>query len=106
VRIFLQPYHTAVPKSFSCGWVFGVTIPKAYPVAAARFTALLTGHTQNLGWGEPPGLVGTSCFGSIFAHCLWVILVGLASFRTRGAFPHRRRVTQNRAANWNALFCS
>lgn len=59
------------------GLAFGLTNPKAYPVAAAMFTALLAGQAASLGWSSLPSLVAAACVGSFLAYGILVFAVGL-----------------------------
>lgn len=63
------------------GLVFGVSNPKAYPVAIAMFTALLAGQASTLGWGAFPPLLGAACLGFIGADLLLLALVGAGPVR-------------------------
>lgn len=64
------------------GLAFGLSNPKAYPVAVAMFTALLAEHTASLGWNEFPALLAAACAGFL---CADILLVGMI-----GAGPVRR----------------
>ena len=68
-------------RPFAYGLVFGATNPKSYPVAAAMFTALLSGQPQSLTWGSLPGLLAAASLGSCLAYAVLVVVVGTASFR-------------------------
>lgn len=63
------------------GLAFGLTNPKAYPVAAAMFTALLASHAAELSWGVLPVLVVAAALGSIGAYVVLVYAVGLPVIR-------------------------
>jgi threonine efflux protein len=63
------------------GLAFGLSNPKAYPVALAMFTALLAKHAAALGWGEFPALLGAACVGFICADVLLVALIGAGLVR-------------------------
>ncbi len=69
------------------GLVFGSTNPKAYPVAVATFTALLSSRADQLGWGLLPALILASVAGSAAAYALLVALVGAPAVR-RGYRRH------------------
>lgn len=64
------------------GLAFGLSNPKAYPVAVAMFTALLAGQAAALGWSAFPALLAAACVGFL---CADVLLIGLI-----GAGPVRR----------------
>ena len=63
------------------GLAFGISNPKAYPVAIAMFTALLAGHASTLGWSAFPPLLGAACTGFIGADLLLLALVGAGPVR-------------------------
>lgn len=63
------------------GIAFGLTNPKAYPVAAAMFAALLSGEAGHLGWNMLPLLVGSACVGSIVGDVLLVYAIGVGAMR-------------------------
>ncbi len=63
------------------GIVFGLTNPKAYPVAAAMFTALLAGQASNLTWADLPGLVAIATLGSLTGDAVYVYAVGVKAMR-------------------------
>jgi threonine/homoserine/homoserine lactone efflux protein len=58
------------------GLAFGLSNPKAYPVAIAMFTALLAGQAAALGWGAFPALLGAACVGFVVADGALVALIG------------------------------
>jgi len=63
------------------GLAFGLTNPKAYPVALATFTALLGAQAAALGWAALPFLLGAACVGFLAADVLLVALAGAAGVR-------------------------
>lgn len=63
------------------GLAFGLTNPKAYPVALATFTALLGGEAASLAWSSLPLLLAAACMGFLAADALLVLLAGAASVR-------------------------
>lgn len=63
------------------GLAFGVSNPKAYPVAIAMFTALLADHASALGWDAFPPLLGAACAGFIGADLVLLGLVGAGPVR-------------------------
>lgn len=63
------------------GIAFGLTNPKAYPVAAAMFAALLSGEAGHLGWNSLPLLVGSAAMGSIVGDILLVYAIGVGAMR-------------------------
>lgn len=56
------------------GLAFGLSNPKAYPVAVAMFTALLAGQASALDWTSFPPLLAAACVGFV---CADIILVGI-----------------------------
>jgi threonine/homoserine/homoserine lactone efflux protein len=60
---------------------FGLTNPKGYPVAVATFTALLAGHSADLGWAALPPLLGAACLGFLSGDMVLVWIVGAAGVR-------------------------
>lgn len=63
------------------GLAFGISNPKAYPVAIAMFTALLADHASALGWDAFPPLLGAACTGFIGADLVLLGLVGAGPVR-------------------------
>lgn len=68
-------------KPFWHGMVFGLTNPKAYPVAVATFTALLSSRASSLSWAMLPALVLVSFVGGVLAYSILVGVVGSARVR-------------------------
>lgn len=63
------------------GLAFGLTNPKAYPVALATFTALLGADAASLAWSALPKLLAAACVGFLAADVLLVALAGSAGVR-------------------------
>jgi threonine/homoserine/homoserine lactone efflux protein len=63
------------------GLAFGLSNPKAYPVAVAMFTALLAGQAAMLGWAAFPPLLGAACVGFLLADVALVTLIGARVIR-------------------------
>jgi threonine efflux protein len=63
------------------GLIFGVTNPKAYPVAVATLTALLSAQAGLLTWGMLPTLVLASCLGGLAAYVILVAIIGADAVR-------------------------
>ena len=76
------------------GLGFGLTNPKAYPVAAAMFTALLASQAAQLGWDALPVLVGAAAIGSLAAYVILIFVIGLPVSRQ---FYYRHERWINRA---------
>jgi threonine/homoserine/homoserine lactone efflux protein len=71
-----------VPRHpFRRGIAFGLSNPKAYPVAIAMFTALLAGHAAALDWTALPPLIAAACAGFIFADVVLVMIIGAGPVR-------------------------
>jgi threonine/homoserine/homoserine lactone efflux protein len=63
------------------GLAFGLSNPKAYPVAVAMFTALLTRYASALGWHAFAPLLAAACVGFIMADVALVSITGAALVR-------------------------
>lgn len=72
---------TAVRNPLLHGAIFGLTNPKAYPVAVATFTALLSAKASLLTWSMLPALVVASCVGGLVAYMILVVVVGADAVR-------------------------
>lgn len=72
----------AVRQPFWHGVVFGLTNPKAYPVAVATFTALLSSRAEALDWSMLPALIALSFLGGLLAYLILIVLVGARQVRT------------------------
>ncbi len=70
-----------VQRPLAHGVVFGLTNPKAYPVAVATFTALLSARAAELSWGMLPILVLASLAGGLVSYVILVTMVGAAAVR-------------------------
>jgi threonine efflux protein len=68
-------------RPFRHGIVFGMTNPKAYPVAIATFTALLSARADELSWSMLPVLVTASLLGGFAAYAILVGAVGAGAIR-------------------------
>ena len=72
----------AARQPFWHGIMFGLTNPKAYPVAVATFTALLSSRAELLQWSMLPALIFLSFLGGILAYAILVGIVGARRVRT------------------------
>jgi threonine efflux protein len=72
---------TRVSRPLAHGVVFGLTNPKAYPVAVATFTALLSARAASLTWSALPILVLASLVGGLIAYAILVGIVGTTRVR-------------------------
>ena len=70
-----------IRRPLAHGMVFGLTNPKAYPVAVATMTALLSARAAELSWGMLPGLALASVIGGFVAYAILVAVVGAAAVR-------------------------
>ncbi len=70
-----------IRRPLAHGMVFGLTNPKAYPVAVATMTALLSARAAELSWGMLPGLALASVTGGLIAYAILVALVGATAVR-------------------------
>ena len=71
----------AVHRPLLHGLAFGLTNPKAYPVAVATLTALLSAKAGLLTWTMLPALVGVTCIGGLAAYLILIGIVGAAAVR-------------------------
>ena len=78
-----------VRQPFWHGIVFGLTNPKAYPVAVATFTALLSSRAELLHWSMLPWLIALSFVGGLLAY---VILIGIVGARQVRAVYQRHEL--------------
>lgn len=72
----------AARQPFWHGVVFGLTNPKAYPVAVATFTALLSSRAEALDWSMLPALIALSFLGGLLAYLILIVVVGARQVRT------------------------
>lgn len=63
------------------GLAFGLSNPKAYPVAIAMFTALLAGQADSLGWDAFTPLLAAACSGFIIADLMLIAVIGAGPVR-------------------------
>ena len=71
---------TAQPIGFNnparTGLLFGLTNPKAYPVAVAMFTALTAPFVKDLTWADAPAFMGVAMIGFVLAYLLLLWMAG------------------------------
>ncbi|HBK05411.1 MAG TPA: lysine transporter LysE [Acetobacteraceae bacterium] len=72
---------TEPKKPLLRGLAFGLSNPKAYPVAAAMFTALLARYASALDWSAFAPLLGAACVGFIAADVVLVSVIGAGVVR-------------------------
>ncbi|KAF0863369.1 LysE family translocator [Pseudomonas sp. LD120] len=75
------------------GIFFGLTNPKAYPVAVATFTALLSSRAESLNWSMLPGLIALSFLGGLAAYAILIGIVGARQVRS-GYQRHERAISR------------
>jgi threonine/homoserine/homoserine lactone efflux protein len=75
------------------GLAFGLSNPKAYPVAVAMFTALLARYASALDWRAFAPLLAAACAGFIAADAVLVSVIGAGMVR-RFYRRHALRVTR------------
>ena len=63
------------------GLLFGFFNPKAYPVAAATMTSLLSSYAATLTWGMLPALVVAAGLGGLLAYLVLLRIVDATAFR-------------------------
>ena len=63
------------------GLAFGLSNPKAYPVAVAMFTALLARYASVLDWDAFPPLLAAACVGFVAADVILVSVIGAGIVR-------------------------
>lgn len=68
-------------QPFTHGIIFGLTNPKAYPVAVATFTALLSSRAELLTWAMLPWLIILSFVGGAAAYVILIGIVGASHVR-------------------------
>lgn len=72
---------TAPRRPLVRGLAFGLSNPKAYPVAVAMFTALLAGHASALDWSSFAPLLAAACVGFVIADIVLVAVIGASLVR-------------------------
>jgi threonine/homoserine/homoserine lactone efflux protein len=72
---------THVGQPLRRGLAFGLTNPKAYPVAIAMFTALLAAHAAELDWSSLPPLLGAAVCGFLLGYVILLWIIGAAPVR-------------------------
>lgn len=75
--------------TFFHGTTFGLTNPKAYPVATATLTALLSSNVSVLSWHALPLLLFMVSCGSLTA---WIILLQIVGIKAIGGIYRRNHI--------------
>jgi len=71
-----------VPRNpFRRGLAFGMSNPKAYPVAVAMFTALLADQAAALDWSALPPLLAAASCGFVIADVILIAVIGAGPVR-------------------------
>ncbi|HEY0182221.1 MAG TPA: LysE family translocator [Rhodopila sp.] len=63
------------------GLAFGLSNPKAYPVAVAMFTALLARYASALDWSAFAPLLAAACLGFVAADAVLIAVIGAGIVR-------------------------
>lgn len=63
------------------GLAFGLSNPKAYPVAVAMFTALLARYANALHWSAFTPLLAAACIGFVAADAVLIAVIGAGVVR-------------------------
>jgi threonine/homoserine/homoserine lactone efflux protein len=63
------------------GLAFGLSNPKAYPVAVAMFTALLARYASALDWSAFAPLLAAACVGFVAADAVLISVIGAGMVR-------------------------
>ncbi len=63
------------------GLAFGISNPKAYPVAIAMFTALLAHYARALEWSAFAPLLAAACVGFVAADTILITVIGAGVVR-------------------------
>ncbi|MFC5069209.1 LysE family translocator [Flaviflagellibacter deserti] len=71
------------------GFLFGITNPKAYPVAVAMFTALTAPFASSLTWSDAPAFMLAAIVGFVLAYALLLWMAGLSPIRNVVSRHHR-----------------
>lgn len=75
------PAAVGARRPMATGVLFGLTNPKAYPVATAMFTAIALPFAGALGWADAPALLAAAFAGFVAADALIVGMAGLPAVR-------------------------
>jgi threonine/homoserine/homoserine lactone efflux protein len=86
---------TASRRPLLRGLAFGLSNPKAYPVAVAMFTALLARYAGALDWDAFAPLLAAACVGFAAADC---VLIGVAGAGVVRRFYRRHALWVTRAS--------
>lgn len=87
------PVVIGAARPLAAGVLFGLSNPKAYPVALATFTALTAPFAGGLTWRDAPPLLAVAFIGFVLADLVLVWCTGLPAVR-RFFARHGRLVTR------------
>lgn len=68
-------------RPYRAGFLFGLTNPKAYPVAVAVFTALIARYTMDLSWSSLPLMGLAAWIGLVLGYVATLFWAGLPLVR-------------------------
>jgi len=68
-------------KPYRAGFLFGLTNPKAYPVAMAVFTALIARYSTQFDWSQLPMMGFAAWIGLVIGYCATLFWAGLPLVR-------------------------
>jgi threonine/homoserine/homoserine lactone efflux protein len=75
------PQAIGADRPMLTGLAFGLTNPKAYPVALAMFSALVVPYVDRLSLADAPRLMGAALLGFLAADATLVFAAGLPAVR-------------------------
>ena len=75
------PQAIGAERPMLTGLAFGLTNPKAYPVALAMFSALVVPYVDRLSLSDAPRLMGAALLGFLAADATLVFAAGLPAVR-------------------------
>ena len=77
-----EPEPVGARRPGLTGVIFGLTNPKAYPVATAMFAAIALPFAASLHWSDGPTLLAAALLGFMPAYALIIFAAGLPAVRT------------------------
>lgn len=75
------PRAIGAERPLMTGIAFGLTNPKAYPVALAMFSAIVAPYVDRLGMADAPQLLAAAFVGFLLADVTLVFMAGLPAVR-------------------------
>ena len=75
------PRTIGAERPLLTGMAFGLTNPKAYPVALAMFSAIVAPYVDRLSLADAPRLMGAAFLGFLLADATLIFAAGLAPVR-------------------------